>query len=121
MELQYLDFEWSDEESGRGSFDAMASVLPQRLPALLAEVEAVLRWADARFGAAGALGDEGTWDHALAAIAEPDTPLAVAYDAARGVVAMEPVAPGRRVTLTLTLAGSPQFCAALREAFAISS
>lgn len=121
MQLQYLDFEWSDEDSGRGSFDAMASVLPGRLPALLAEVAAVLRWAHAGFGAAGALEDEGTWDYALDAVAEPDAPLAVAYDAVRAEVTLAPVAAQQRVTLTLTLAGSAQFCAALREAFAISS
>ena len=121
MQLQYLDFDWSDEESGRGSFDAMASVLPGRLPALLGEVAAVLRWAHAGFGAPGAPDDAGTWDYALDAVAEPGAPLAIAYDAARGEVSLAPVAPQQRVTLTLTLAGAPQFCAALREAFGISS
>jgi len=38
----YLDFDFSDEDSGRGSFDAMASVVPSRLPALLAVISAVL-------------------------------------------------------------------------------
>lgn len=42
-ELHYLDFDFSDEDSGRGRFDAMASVLPDRLPALLAEIAAVLQ------------------------------------------------------------------------------
>src|SRR6185369_12734006 len=45
MQLDYLVFDASDEDSGRESFDAMASVAPDRLPALLAEVAAVLRWA----------------------------------------------------------------------------
>ena len=53
MQLHYLDFDFSDEESGRGSFDAMASVVPSRLPALLAEIAAVLGWAGRAFGRAG--------------------------------------------------------------------
>lgn len=119
MELQYLDFDWSDEDSGRGSFDAMASVLPQRVPALLGEVEAVLRWAHAGFGAPGALDDGAAWDYALDAVAEPGAPLAIAYDAARGEVSL--AAASQRVTLTLTLAGSERFCDALRDAFGIST
>ena len=42
MPLAYLLFDSSDEDGGHCSFDAMASVLPDRLPALLREVEAVL-------------------------------------------------------------------------------
>ena len=61
MQLHYLDFDFSDEDSGRGSFDAMASVVPARLPALLAEVSAVLGWAGQAFGAAGALQESSAW------------------------------------------------------------
>ena len=121
MQLHYLDFEFSDEESGRGSFDAMASVLPERLPALLAEIAAVLRWAHDAFGAAGTLDDDGAWDHALDATAEPDRPLPVAYDAARGEVSLAAPADSQRVTLTLTLVGPADFCAAFREAFGLES
>jgi len=121
MQLQYLDFDFSDEESGRGSFDAMASVLPERLPALLAEIAAVLRWAHEGFGPAQALDDDGAWDYALEAVAEPDAPLEVAYDAARRTVWLAPVAAAQRVTLTLTVVGSPEFCGALREAFDLAA
>ena len=76
MQLHYLDFDFSDEDSGRGSFDAMASVAASRLPPLLAEVAAVLGWAGRAFGPAGALDDDGEWDYDLRATAEPDTPLA---------------------------------------------
>ncbi|MBA2673258.1 hypothetical protein [Ramlibacter sp.] len=120
MQLHYLDFDFSDEDSGRGSFDAMASVLPGRLPALLAEVAGVLRWAETAFGPAGALQDEGEWDYALQGVAEPDTPLAVAWDAAGGAVSLLPAAAvdsAPRTTLTLTLSGSPAFCEALCERF----
>ena len=118
MQLQYLDFDFSDEESGRGSFDAMASVLPARLPALLDEVAAVLRWASQTFGAAGALEDEGEWDYEMEALAEPDTPLQIAYDASIGALSLSPTPEGAaRITLTLTLSGSPGFCEAFRANF----
>lgn len=100
MELQYLDFDVSDDDSGCASFDAMASVLPARLPALQAEIDAVLQWAAAAFGPAGTLEDAGEWDYDLQRVAEPGS---------------EP-----RITLTLTLSGSPAFCAALRERFGIA-
>ena len=43
MKLQYLDFDFTDEESGRASLDAMACVRLECLPALLAEIRDVLR------------------------------------------------------------------------------
>jgi len=121
MQLHYLDFDFSDEDSGRGSFDAMASVVPSRLPALLAEISAVLGWAGRAFGPAGALQDEGEWDYELQGIAEPDTPLEVAYDEGRGEVSLTPAAVvAVLTTLTLTLSGSPAFCEAFREEFGVA-
>jgi len=118
MELQYLDFDFSDEDSGRGSFDAMASVAPSRLSVLLAEVAAVLRWAHRGFGPAGALDDEGEWDYDLQGVAEPERVLTVTYDPASRDVSLAEPADAARVTLTLTLSGSPAFCDAFRQAFA---
>ena len=117
MQLQYLDFDFSDEDTGRGSFDAMASVLPHRLPALLAEIAAVLGWAVGAFGPGGALGDESEWDYEVQGVIEPDTPLIVVYDYEKGGVSVTPANPGARTTLTLTVSGSPAFCAAFREKF----
>ena len=119
MQLHYLDFDYSDEESGRGTFDAMAAVDVSRLPMLIAEIRAVLRWAGAAWGAAGALGDEGDWDFALHAVVEPDAPLQATYDEQRREVVLAPVPDGSLVTVTLTLSGSPAFCQALRGEFAI--
>jgi hypothetical protein len=117
MQLNYLEFDFSDEESGRGSFDAMASVLPERLPALLAEIGAVLRWATETFGPAAPLEDEGEWDYDVQAVAEPATPLKVSCDAASGAIELSPLGAGEtRTTLTLTLGGSPAFCEAFRLA-----
>ena len=97
--LQYLDFDFSDEEEGRGSFDAMASVLPDRLPALQAEIALVLDWATASFGPS-APDDEGDWFHDLQSVVEPD-------------------AGEERTTVTLTLSGSPAFCDAFRHKFKV--
>nr|WP_246254502.1 hypothetical protein [Comamonas jiangduensis] len=38
MGLDYLDFEYSEDEDGNGTWDAMASVADKRWHALLAEV-----------------------------------------------------------------------------------
>jgi hypothetical protein len=115
MDLHYLVFDFSDEDSGSGSFDAMAAANPDRLPALLAEVGAVLRWAHRAFGRAGAVQEEGEWDYDLQAVAEPGQPLRIAFDAAEGQVRLASTAALTTVTITLT--GSAAFCDALRDRF----
>lgn len=45
MALDYLDFEYSEDEDGNGTWDAMASVTDSRWQALLGEVQQVLHWA----------------------------------------------------------------------------
>ena len=117
MQLQYLDFDFSDEDSGRGSFDAMASVLPDRVPAVLAEIAAVLRWATGAFGPGALLEDEGEWGYELQGVAEPGTPLKVIFDERSGDVSLTPAGGSARATLTLTLTGSAAFCEAFRESF----
>lgn len=119
MRLDYLVFDTSDEDSGRGSFDAMASVAPDRLPALLAEVAAVLRWAHGLFGPAGEQDPDAEWDCELTGIAEPGTPLEIAFDASSGQVSFSPSAPAALTTVTLTLGGSPSFAEAFRAQFGL--
>jgi hypothetical protein len=121
MQLDYLDFDFSDEDSGRGAFDAMASVLPERLPALLAELAIVFRWAIDAFGPSDALDAEGDWDYALHGVIEPDLPLKLEYDAAAGRVIATPASSAARRTLTLTLSGSAAFCDAFRETFGVDA
>lgn len=99
MQLDYLDFDFSDEEDGRGSFDAMASVTAERLPAVRAEIDAVLAWAGEAFGPKSEAGDDGEWD----------------FEANETVEAgAQP-----RTTVTFTLGGSPTFCDAFRDKFEI--
>lgn len=121
MQLQYLDFEFADEESGRGSFDAMASVLPESLPALLAELRAVLTWAVGAFGPVHADDGDGDsdWDYELQGIAEPATLLAIDFDAVSGTIVLVPAGGKSRKTLTLTLSGSPAFCEAFQARFEV--
>ena len=122
MTLDYLDFDFSEDPDGHGSFDAMASAAPAQLTALQAEVLRVLDWAHRDFaGQRGPLDDGGDWDYELQGVQEIATPLEVRYDPAAVRLQLEPGATGApRVTLSLTLSGTPQFCAAFRDAFGIA-
>ena len=120
MELQYLDFEFSGDAHGHGSFDAMAAAAPAQLALLQAEVVRVLAWAERRFGPP-APDEGGEWDYALHGVREVAIPLDVRW---RPGAAQLEFTPGEadppRVTITLTLSGSEGFCAAFREAFALA-
>lgn len=118
MELQYLDFERSEDEDGNVGFDAMAAVTPDQLPELQAEVLAVLAWAHEAFGAPRPVEDGGDWDRELQGVQETVTPLDVSYDPRARRMELKPrgsAAP--RVTLSLTLSGTSEFGKAFREAF----
>ncbi|MDM0003413.1 hypothetical protein QTI51_06500 [Variovorax sp. J22G73] len=98
-ELRYLDFDYSEDTEGHGTFDAMASTPPEKSPEVQAEIARVLAWAEAAFpGARGALDEGAVWDFDLQQTRE-DNP--------------------RFDTFTLSLSGTEDFCAALREQFAL--
>jgi len=63
MNIEHLIFDASDDGEGTGSWEAMASVRADQLPAVMAEVRAVeaAALADAP-GPRGALDDGGVWD-----------------------------------------------------------
>ncbi|WP_027995814.1 hypothetical protein [Simplicispira psychrophila] len=93
--LHYLDFDYSEDAAGCGTWDAMASVRPAQMDALLAEVALVLHWAQGEFADGhGPLDDGGEWDH----------DLQEAHEAGR-------------YTLTLTISGTPAFGAAWHAQF----
>ena len=120
MELLYLTFDFSEADDGSGSFDAMASVVPRALPALEAEIAQVLDWAYASFPDAGPgpLEEGFTWDVDLQATSESSTQQRVRYfPGARRFERESLGSETLRHTLTLTLAGSADFCEALRDAF----
>ncbi|NML16797.1 hypothetical protein [Azohydromonas caseinilytica] len=119
MELQYLTFDFSEADDGSGGFDAMASVPPRALPALEEEIAQVLDWAYAHFPEGpGPLDESFTWDVDLQATSESSTQQRVRY--VPGARRFERESMGSetlRHTLTLTLAGNADFCAAFRDAF----
>lgn len=126
MALDYLDFEYSEDEDGNGSWDAMASVAPARWGALLDEVRQVLQWAQQDFrGQRAPLDDGGDWDFDLHA-QEDDKhngdhgrALRIRWDGAACAVDAETPQAGSYTTLTLTLTGNPAFGDALRQRFAL--
>lgn len=115
MQLEYLIFDFTDDEAGSCSFDSVASVLAARLPAPIHEIEAVLGWAHRQFGPPAAAADEGEWDFELQAADAQDVPLAINYDIERARVSLPPASG--RVTLALTISGSSAFGEAFRNAF----
>jgi hypothetical protein len=116
MQLSYLLFDATDDDSGACSFDAMASVVPTRLPAVLDEVRAVLAWAWREFGAPSTLSDESQWHFDLQAVDETSTPLEITFDGEQARVSLPPH-PKDRVTITLTISGPEAFGIAFKEAF----
>lgn len=121
MPLRYLDFDYSEDFEGSGTFDAMAAVAPAQVSAVHAEVAEVLAWAHAQFpGGCGPADEGGEWDYDLQAVQEVATPLALEFDSAGSTIAVHAGPPGAaRTTITLSISGGSAFCGALREAFGL--
>ena len=119
MQLNYLDFDYSEDEEGTGSWDALASVSSDRLPALIEEVQQLLRWAQRAFaGQRGPLEDGGDWDLELQAQTDDGQLLSLHYNEETGCLQIF-AQPGQRTALSLTLSASAAFSQALRERFAL--
>jgi hypothetical protein len=121
--LQYLDFDFSEDEHGLGSFDAMASVLPAQVPALHAELTRVLAWACDAFRK-GPLDEGSDWDYDLQLAEDSAAQGHIGFDesSSRLRVDVHPgVTPASRHTVTLTVSGTPVFCMAFREAFGLGA
>lgn len=119
--LHFLDFDYSEDDEGTGTFDAMASAAPGQIQALHAEVVAVLAWAHANFpDACAAAEDGGLWQYDLQGLQEVGTPVALDFDAAaRHLTATPGVPSARRWTVSLSVSGNAEFCAALSSAFGV--
>lgn len=66
MQLNYLIFDASDDGEGTGTWEAMASVRPADLAAVLAEASALLAVAErCAPGPRGPLDEGGSWDASL--------------------------------------------------------
>ncbi len=119
MQLDYLDFDYSEDAEGNGTFDAMASAAPAQLSRVEAEIVAVLAWAHGAFpDACGPEDEGGEWQYDLQGVQEVNTPLTLHFDAELARIAMTPGTPlPPRTTFNFTIGGNQGFCAALREAF----
>jgi hypothetical protein len=74
--LRYLVFDLLDADDTSHTWEAMASVHPARLPAVLGEAIGLVAWAQAEFGAEPlALDDGGEWDAWLQVQADQAPPL----------------------------------------------
>ena len=121
MNLRYFDFDFSEDAQGHGSFEAMASALATRLPELETELLRVLAWAHGEApGERGPLEEGGQWDYLLNAVQEVTTPLELRYEPGSQALGWQAGLPGAaRVTLTLTITGTPAFCTAFRQNFGL--
>lgn len=121
MTLRYLDFDYSEDAEGTGTWDAMASVTPSHLPAVLAELALVLDWAHNSFpGQRGPMEEGGEWDYDLQGIQEVLCTLQLHYDEDTRQIQLQKYPPGMpRNTVTLSLSGTPAFSQALRAQFAL--
>lgn len=119
MTLHFLDFDYSEDEEGTGTWDAMASVPTERLPELLAEITALLDWAHAEFGALrGPVETGGLWDYDLQCERDGLPLLALGFDIHERQIHPRPQSqPQAWVTLTLSLSGGPAFAAAFVDRF----
>lgn len=124
MTLSYLDFDYSEDDQGISTWDAMAYVNTQRLPALLAEITLVLNWAQQQFAdQRGPLDENGLWDYDLQSLPEGTArALKLHYHEDTQQLILEPPlaqATEARYTITLTLSGTPTFAQALRVRFGL--
>ncbi len=119
MTLQYLEFDYAEDTDGIGTFEAMASVGPEHVQAVLGEMTQVLAWAFEHFGEAhGPLEDGFAWDHDLQGQQEFTLEEVLHFDERNSRVVVQQHAPGvPRHTYTLSISGSPDFCDALRARF----
>ena len=116
--LDYLIFDYSEDEDGNGTWDAMASAAPARLPALIAEVQAVLSWAAGTFpGRCGDLEDGNDWNFDLSAQDDSGAPLKADFDVRSKQLHIQEASDGGHTTITLTLTGNAPFAQALLDAF----
>jgi hypothetical protein len=122
MTLSYLDFDYSEDYQGAGTFDAMASVTQAQWPALQGQVAQVLAWCVQQFpDGLSPLEEGGEWHYDLQGTEEVTTPLALEFDpASQRIERHAGTAAAPRITVTLSLSGSPQFCEAFRSAFGLS-
>ena len=119
MTLHFLDFDYSEDEEGTATWDAVASVPTDRLPELLAEITALLDWAHTEFGALrGPVETGGLWDYDLQCERDGQPLVELRLDPQTGrIAAPTDLAAGQALTLNLSLSGSGAFAEAFAARF----
>lgn len=122
MRLNYLDFDYSEDADGVGSFDALAATMSAQHATVLSEVAAVLKWAQHTFeGQRAPLDEGGEWDYDLQSWREFSAVDSLYFDDKSGELSVQPQPAGAaRHTVSLSITGTPIFCAAFRERFQTS-
>jgi hypothetical protein len=114
LKLAFLWFETTDNGDETHTLEAMASVRPAQVDALLGEVSQVLAWAHRQFpGGPQALDEGGDWDLLLQAQVNDSAPVDLPHRPTTGTVLWAP-APDTQgwVCVTLTLAVNRAFAQA---------
>lgn len=121
MPLHFLDFDYSEDEEGTSTWDAVANVPMERLQDLQREVSTVLAWADAEFGPLRGPMESGClWNYDLQCERLGHPLQALHYDPDTRLLQPSPHAsPGERVGLSLSLSGGPVFADAFRARFGL--
>jgi hypothetical protein len=119
MMLNYLDFDYSEDAEGVGTFEAVASVWPEQVSSVQREIALALDWAYQTFGGQrGPVEEGGDWDYDLHGQQEFTAPETIGYNEATRRFTVQLGPPGKpRHTITLTLSGTEAFCAAFRAQF----
>jgi hypothetical protein len=122
MSLNYLEFDYSEDADGVGTFDALAATAPAHNATVLAEVATVLAWAHHAFEAQRAPLDEGgEWDYDLQGWREFSAVDVLDFDDHSGKLSVQAQAAGAaRHSVSLSVTGTPGFCAAFSERFQLS-
>ena len=136
MNLQFLDFDCSEDAEGVVSWDALAQPSPRHNEALLHEVAQVLVWAHDWTQASvahgpGPLDDGADWDYDLQATLLPEEPFSLTaksttqalaagtarltFDVRAGQLICSPPPMMHRLEVSLSLSGTPGFAKAFRE------
>jgi hypothetical protein len=117
--LLYLDFEYSEDHQGIGTFEAMASTQATQAVRVHQEITRVLHWAHTVFAEMRAPLDEGgEWDFDLQGQQEWSVAQTWVYNETTNQLTPHLNAAGPpRHSITLSLTGTPQFCEAFRQQF----
>jgi hypothetical protein len=116
MNLQFLEFDCSEDSEGVVCWDALAQPAARHTSALLQEVTQLLAWGHRSSPQApGPLEDGAEWDFDLH-IHKANAPISAHWDSAHEKLRLSPHAlTGDEITLSLSISGTPSFAKAFRD------